>query len=571
MDDANPLPTDLDECHRLLMVAFKQSKQLEQETAEAQSRVSTLDQQVAELTRVLDETAVSHEELKAAHEATIVELNRLKQWVFGRRSERIVEGAGQQHLFDLQPESSGQLDTPIPEPPGQEVAAHRRRRRRELDLDKLPHFRHDHDVLPEEKLCNGCGRTKDCIGKDETKILDYIPPKLEVHVHVRPKYVCRCCKDGVVSPPPPERPIVRGIAGPGLIAQIVVGKFGDHLPLYRQEDFFSRHGLHIARSTQCDWVKAAAELLRPFYERQKELVLQSPVIWTDDTPVTVLVGGQQGSRKGRFWTYIGEQQPYSVYDFTESRVRDGPAKFLRGFKGYLQADAYAGYDHIFLGSNNSVIEVACWAHARRKFLDAALSSPRESHQVLEWIRQLYDIEDQARELSDEARLSLRQQQSVPVLDRIEDYLDEVALRALPKSILAKAVTYAQNQWQALRRFTEDGRLAIDNNLAERTLRHQAIGRKNWMFLGSPEAGPRAAILYTVLAGAKRHRIEPWAYLSELLMRLHANESELDEMLPDRWAAAHPEHVLEYRLEESRKKAASKKERRQRRRSLKRPK
>ncbi len=550
MDNAHALPDDLEQCHELLLAAFKQA---------------------AELERVLDETAASHEELKATHEATIVELNRLKQWIFGRRSERIVEGEGQQHLFDLQPDATDQPDTPIPEPPEQQVTGHSRRRRRELDLDKLPHYRHDHDVQPEEKICGGCGRTKDCIGKDETKILDYIPPKLEVHVHVRPKYACRCCKDGVVSPPPPERPIARGIAGPGLIAQIVVGKFGDHLPLYRQEDFFSRHGLHIARSTQCDWVKAAAELLRPFYERQKELVLQSPVIWTDDTPVTVLVGGQQGSRKGRFWTYIGEQQPYSVYDFTESRARDGPAKFLAGFKGYLQADAYGGYDHIFLGSNDSVIEVACWAHARRKFLDAALSSPRESHQILEWIRQLYDIEDQARELSVEARLSLRQQQSVPVLDRIENYLAELAPRALPKSTLAKAVSYAQNQWQALRRFTEDGRLAIDNNVAERTLRHQAIGRKNWMFLGSPEAGPRAAILYTVMAGAKRHRIEPWAYLRELLMRLHANESQLDEMLPDRWAAAHPEHVLTYRLEESRKKAARKKERRQRRRAQRRPK
>ena len=184
---------------------------------------------------------------------------------------------------------------------------------------------------------------------------------------------------------------------------------------------------------------------------------------------------------------------------------------------------------------------------------------------------MYDIEDQARELSVEARLSLRQQQSVPVLDRIEDYLAELALGALPKSTLAKAVAYARNQWQALRRFTEDGRLAIDNNLAERTLRHQAIGRKNWMFLGSSEAGPRAAILYTVMAGAKRHRIEPWAYLRELLMRLHANESRLDEMLPDRWAAAHPEQILTYRLEESRKKAARKKKRRQRRRAQKRPK
>ena len=168
------------------------------------------------------------------------------------------------------------------------------------------------------KQCSCFGRGKDCIGRDESKVLEYVPAKLEVHVYLRPEYVCRYCKDGVASPPPPLRPIARGIAGPGLIAQIIVGKFGDHLPLYRQEDFFTRHGLHIPRSTLCDWVQAAAELLRPLYQRQKELVLQAPVLWTDDTPVTVLTGGKEGSRQGRLWTYIGEQHPYSVYDFTES-------------------------------------------------------------------------------------------------------------------------------------------------------------------------------------------------------------------------------------------------------------
>jgi len=548
MDDA--LPDDLATCQRLLLAAFKQASELE---------------------RVLDETAASYEELKETHQATTDELNRLKRWIYGRRSERIVEGEGQQHLFDLQPAATAELEELIPEPPPQQVTAHSRRRRRELDLDKLPHYRHELDVAPGEKTCGGCGRTKDCIGQDETKILDYVPAKLEVHVYDRPKYACRWCKDGVVSPPPPERPIVRGIAGPGLIAQIVVSKFGDHLPLYRQEDVFTRHGLHIARSTQCDWVKAAAELLEPFYQRQKELVLRSPVLWTDDTPVTVLMGGQRGSRKGRFWTYIGEQHPYSVYDFTESRARDGPAQFLTGFAGYLQADAYGGYDHIYLGSNDSVIEVACWAHARRKFFDATRSSPREAHQILEWVGQLYDIEDQARESSDEVRQSLRQQEAVPLLDRIECYLAEVASRALPKSVLAKAVSYAQNQWQALRRYTEDGRLSIDNNVSERTLRHQAIGRKNWLFLGSEQAGPRAAILCTILAGTKRHRIEPWTYLRELLTRLHADDSSLDEMLPDRWAADHPESVLTYRLEESRQKAARQRDRRRRRRAKRRAK
>lgn len=550
MDNAHALPDDLAQCHQLLLAAFQQASELE---------------------RVLDATAASYEELQETHQATIDELNRLKRWIYGQRSERLVEGEGQQHLFDLEPPVTSDSEASLSEPPPQQVTAHSRRRRRELDLDKLPHHRHELDVSPADKTCSCCGRTKDCIGQDETKILDYVPAQLEVHVHVRPKYACRYCKDGVVSPPPPVRPIVRGIAGPGLIAQIVVSKFGDHLPLYRQEDFFTRHGLHIARSTQSDWVKAAAELLQPFYQRQKELVLQSSVLWTDDTPVTVLTGGKEGSRKGRFWTYIGEQHPYSVYDFTESRARDGPAKFLAGFQGYLHADAYGGYDHIFLGSNDSIWEVACWAHTRRKFFDATHSSPRDSHQILEWIGQLYDIEDQSRESSAEVRLELRKQAAVTVLDRIERYLADLAPRVLPKSDLGKAVSYAQNQWQALRRYTEDGRLSIDNNVSERTLRHQAIGRKNWLFLGSEQAGPRAAVLATILAGAKRHRLEPWTYLRELLMRLHADDPRLDEMLPDRWAADHPESVLTYRLEESRQKAAKQRDRRRRRRATRRPK
>ncbi len=544
MDDANFLPTDLAECHQLLLAAFKQSSELE---------------------RVLDETAATYEELKETHQATIDELNALKRWIYGRRRERIIEGEGQRHLFDLAPPDDSQAPAACEES-RQQVADHTRRRRRQLDLSRLPHHRHELDLPEAEKICSCCGRAKDRIGEDVTKILEYVPSVLEVHEHIRPKYACRYCKNGVSSPPPPERPIARGIAGPGLIAQIVVSKFGDHLPLYRLEDIFVRHGLHIARSTLCDWVKAAAELLKPLYHRQKELVLQSPVLWTDDIPVTVLVGGEEGSRKGRFWTYIAEEHPYSVYDFTDNRARDGPASFLEGFQGYLHADAYGGYDHIYLGSNESILEVACWAHARRKFFEACDSSPREAHQVLEWTWQLYDIEDQARELSPPARQSLRKDKAEPVLDRMEAYLEELSHRALPKSALGKAVSYACNQWHALRRYTTDGRLSIDNNVSERTLRQQAIGRKNWLFLGSEQAGPRAAVLFTILAGAKRHRIEPWSYVRELLVRLHAADPRLDEMLPDRWAANHPEAVLTYRLEESRQKAARRRDRRRRRRA-----
>ena len=539
MDNDNALPNDLAECQRLLVAAF---------------------QRAAELSRVLEETATSYGELQATHQAALEELSALKRWIYGRRTEKLVEGEGQRHLFDLAPSTTtAQPIEPTPELSRPPAAPHRRRR--ELDFDKLPHFRHEQDLSEADKQCSGCGRAKDRIGQDESRILEYVPAKLEVHVHVRPKYACRYCQDGVASPPPPVRPIARGIAGPGLIAQIVVGKFSDHLPLYRQEDFFTRHGLHIPRSTLCDWVQAAAELLRPLYQRQKELVLQSPVLWTDDTPVTVLVGGDQGSRTARFWTYIAEEHPYSVYDFTESRARDGPASFLRKFQGYLHADAYGGYDQIYLGSNDAIREVACWAHARRKFFDAIHSSPRDVHQLLEWIRQLYDIEERARTWTVAARAALRQHEAEPVLDRIEAYLAQLERRTLPKSVLAKAVSYAQNQWQALRRYTTDGRLSIDNNVSERTLRHQAIGRKNWLFLGSRQAGPRAAVLFTILAGAKRHRIEPWTYLRELLLRLHDDDPRLDEMLPDKWAANHPESVLTYRLEESRRKAAAKSTRR----------
>jgi len=395
MDDARALPNDLAECQRLLLAAFRRA---------------------AELSRVLEETAASYGELQTTHQAALEELSALKRWIYGRRTEKLAEGEGQRHLFDLESSSPFapllELTPELPPPP-----AAPRRRRRELDFDKLPHFRHEQDLSEADKQCSGCGRGKDRIGHDESRVLEYVPAKLEVHVSVRPKYACRYCKDGVASPPPPERPIARGIAGPGLIAQIVVAKFSDHLPLYRQQDFFTRHGLHIPRSTLCDWVQAAAELLRPLYERQKELLLRSAVLWTDDTPVTVLSTGSERSRTGRFWTYIADEHPYSVYDFTESRVRDGPASFLRGFEGYLHADAYGGYDHIYLGSNEAIREVACWAHARRKFFDALHSSPREVHQILEWIRQLYDVEERARTWTAVARAALRQHEAEPVPPR----------------------------------------------------------------------------------------------------------------------------------------------------------
>jgi len=561
MDGTDFFPNDLAECQGLLLAAFKQASQLERRVAESE-------QQVAELNRVLGQTAASYQQLQQEHAATLDELAWYKRWAYGRRRERFAEDKAQGHLFDLDagPPADTDLSEPTTSDHAIDVQGHRRRRqKREIDWDKLPQIRHEHDLPEEEKTCSSCGRRMDRIGEDVTRELELQPAKLEAHIHIRPKYACRCCKEGVCAAPLPPRPIPGGIAGPGLVAEVIVSKFGDHLPLYRLEDILVRYGVWIPRSTLCDWVKSVAELFKPLYELQRQRVLQSSVMWTDDTPVTVL-GGLQGSFQGHFWTYIGHEHPYSVYDFTTSHSRDGPARFLRDFAGYLHADAFTGYDAIFLGPHAAIQEVACWTHARRKFFDAVKSYPREAHQVLEWIRQLYDIEDRSRTWLPEARRQLRVAEAIPVLDKIEARLAELARTVLPKSGLAKAVTYARNQWEALRRYTEDGRLTIDNNVSERTLRHQAIGRKNWLFLGSEAAGPRAAVLCTILAGAKRHRIEPWCYVRDLLLRLHADDPRLDKMLPDRWAAAHPEAVLTHRLDESRAKAARTRARRAHRRA-----
>ncbi len=574
------LPDDPGECQRLLEDLLRRNDELRQQAETAGQRADDAQQQaedaqrrIDELERVLDQTAADYDQLKEKHAELAETLALLRRYIFGQRRERFLDDPGQGHLFDIpeiiaepEPAAPRAPDDAAPPPP---KAARTPRRTR---LDHLPHIRIEHDVPEAEKTCSCCGGPKQRIGEDESRELDFIPARLEVKVHVLPKYACPKCRDGVASPPVPPKPIPGGIAGAGLVAFVIASKFADHLPLYRLEDILTRHGVFLSRSTLCDWVRNAALLLEPLAELQKTLVLHSPILWTDDTPVTVLGGEILGSSKGRFWVYIGDaEHPYSVYDFTMSRARDGPAAFLKDYRGFLQADAYGGYDGIFLGSEGGIVEVACWAHARRKFFEARSNAPREANQVLEWIRQLYDIEDRARDFTPVERQVLRQQESVPILDRIEKYLDELKKRILPKSALGKAVTYARNQWAALRRYMSDGRLTIDNNVSERTLRLQAIGRKNWEFLGSAEAGPRAAVLFTILAGAKRHRLEPWAYLRDVLLRLSAGETDLESLLPDRWAASHPEHVLQHRLDESRRKAARQKEARQTRRAIAGPK
>jgi transposase len=570
------VPDDPGECQRLLEDLLRRNAELRQQAESAQERADSTQKQIedakrriGELERVLDQTAAEYGQLQEKHAELAETLALLRRYVFGQRRERFTDDPGQGHLFDI-PKIADEPEPPAPTVPNEAVPQRSTATRspRRTRLDHLPHIRIPHDVPESEKTCSCCGGSKTHIGDDESRELDFIPARLEVKVHVLPKYACPKCRDGVVSPPVPPKPIAGGIAGAGLVSFVITSKFADHLPLYRLEDILTRHGLFLSRSTLCDWVRNAALVLKPLAELQKNLVLQSPILWTDDTPVTVLGGKEAGSSTGRFWVYIGDDNhPYSVYDFTMSRARDGPAAVLKDYRGFLQADAYGGYDGIFHGSDGGIWEVACWAHARRKFFDARSNAPREANQVLEWIQQLYDIEDRAREFTAADRQALRQLESVPILDRIKNYWDDLSRRMLPKSALGKAITYGRNQWKALERYVTDGRLTIDNNVSERTLRLQAIGRKNWEFLGSADAGSRAAVLFTILAGAKRHRLEPWAYLRDVLLHVSAGETDLEPLLPDRWGANHPQHVLQHRLDESRRKATRQKEARQRRRAI----
>ena len=546
MNTPESWPTDPQQCHDLL---------------------SRLSQQVEDLRAALDEAAKIHSQAVQEHEQSIEELRQqlelYRRYVFGPRRERLIEAPGQGHLFELDVVES--IPAP-PEPPLDEhqAPARRQRRSRKPDYDRLPQIRIEHDVPEADKVCTHCGEAKARIGEDEARVLNFIPARFELQVHVLPKYACSHCRDGVVAPEGPPRAISGCIAGAGVLAEVVASKFAEHMPLYRFEDTSTRYGLYLPRSTLCDWVRNVADLLKPLYQLQKDLVQTAPVIWTDDTHVTVLGGDKPGSHKGRFWVYIGPTAlPYDVYDFTENRKRDGPSQFLANFRGFLQADAFSGYDGIYWKSDGQILEVACWAHARRKFYEARSSSPVEASLIIQMIRRLYKVEDRARPLGDDARRVLRQTESVPILDRLREELNRLSADLLPKSALTKAVTYALNQWQALCRYTDDGRLTIDNNTSECRIRDQAIGRKNWMFLGSAEAGPRAAVLCTVIAGAKRHRLEPWAYLHDVILQLSvdAGPESLARLLPDRWALAHPEHILSHRLEESRQKAQRRDQRR----------
>jgi transposase len=390
-----------------------------------------------------------------------------------------------------------------------------------------------HEPSEAELVC-GCGERKTRIGEEVTERLDYVPSSVFINEHVRAKYACKKCQGEVVIGPKPAQIIERGFVEAGMLAYIATSKYADHLPLHRLESIFKRQGATISRSTMCDWLIASGKALSGLHELMVKRVLNSRVIWTDDTPVKMQDRKlEKKLRETRLWTYLGdENNPYVVFDFTKSRKRDGPAQFLKDYKGYLQADAFAGYDCIFAGGE--VTEVACMAHVRRKFFEAQTSS-KEAQHALAIIQELYVIEKEARELEPSRRQELRQVKSLPLLQEFKTWLDRERLVALPKSPIGKAVMYALNNWGALNRFVEDGNLTIDNNRAENALRKIAIGRKNWLFLGSENGGRTASIFASIVASCNRHSLDPFAYLKDVFTQLATNQNvDLETLLPDRW-------------------------------------
>jgi transposase len=390
-----------------------------------------------------------------------------------------------------------------------------------------------------ERLCPECGRDRPAIGVETTEQYDYKPAEVFVVEHQQVKYACKCCQGHVVKAPKPAQPIDKALPAAGLLAQIVTDKYQDHLPLYRMEHRFQRLGVSLPRSTMCDWMASCAQVLLPLWELLKSQVLQSKVLHTDDTTVPVRDEARTEHRYGRLWDYIGDaEHPGVVFDYTVTHARDGPATFLKGFQGFLQADAYSVYDGIYTGGDGNIIEVGCWAHARKKFAEAQATDPTRALAAKAWIRQLYDVEDEAKKLCADDRLKLRREKSQPLLKTLHEWLLAQKIWVLPKSPMAAAINYVLNQWEALNRYTTDGDLHIDNNISERTLKLIGIGRVNWLFLGSDAGGRTAAVLFSFTATCKHLGINTFAYLRDVFERLPTHPPERrEELLPDRWQAA----------------------------------
>lgn len=469
---------------------------------------------------------------------------------YGPRSERM-PAAGQSLLFDLAksadaPPSADATD-PKAESPEAEASAPleptrtesaaptEKKVRRPLAerLKELPCTVEPVRLAEEDRRCPCCGKLMSEIGIDSRHILDWKRASLYVRRIDRSKYACQGCHEGVLTAEPMRTPVERGLAGPGLLAHLAVSKFKDHLPLHRLEGIFERQGFEISRSTLCDWVADVAKILEPLVAWMRAQILAGPRVLSDETPVPVRDETRETTREGRIWIYTGgAPHRFVCFEYTPTREGKWPEQWLSGWRGYLQADGYSGLDRLY--RSGEILEVGCWAHARRKFFEARKSDQKRAHWMLDAIGRLYAIERTAHDLSADERKRIRAERAAPILDEIRRWLDRERTIVMPKSPMGLAIQYATNQWKALVRYLEDGDLEIDNNRSERGLRCIAIGRKNWTFAGSDDGGRRAAVIYSVIASCAEHDVEPWAYLTDILERLPTFRGDLAELAPHRW-------------------------------------
>ena len=493
----------------------------------------------------------------------------LARKLFGRSSERLagedLEFFGQPLSPETNSNDNSQPGAPQPEPDraeGGEPAETKRKGggRRPLPAD-LPRRRLIHDVPEAAKVCGECGHEKKLIGQEVTEQLEYVPASAFVIEHVQLKYACPCCKAGVVQGEKPAQPIEKCIAGPGLLAHVIVSKYSEHSPLYRQEAILARHGVQLSRALLCQWTMASAEVLEPIVKAMQSQVLLSHVLATDDTPVDVLTHGEEGpgNHQGRLWVYVGDAlHPYLVYDFSWTRGGEHPARFLGDFRGILLADAFSGYDALFKKDARRpekapLTEAGCNTHARRYFFEATAEAPALVARILRLYKRMWAVEREAKEkwpalrepgpdpaaLAEAAagRLELRRRRSRPVMKALKNILEILQRRedVLPKSGLGKAIGYALGHWTALTLFLGDGLIEADNNQSERALRVVCVGRRNWLHLGSRRGGRAAAVLFSLVQSARRHGLDPFVYLRDLLTRIPTHpQNRIHELFPDNW-------------------------------------
>lgn len=549
MEDAFRHASLLDELAQLRALRTAHEQQLAQrdeqlarrEAALAKHQSTIVEHQatIARLTKQRDEYYLEKLQLE-------VRLAKALKQAYGPRADRVGDMAQLLLDFGLKLEA-----LPIPaeaSSPASEESAHpevptsrrlRTRGRRDLGtMDHLPLVEKTYELSEELCRCPACQKVRDKIGTEISYTVEYTPASFTRIKHIQCKYACRACDQNGHSPhielaaKTQASPIDKGMPGPGLLACIATAKYADFTPLHRLETLFARSGFELDRSTMCVWMVAVAVLLRPLYERMAQRVRQSHVLATDDTVMPLLQPGR--AKRARMWIYLGdESQPYNVFDFTLGRSRDGPAQFLKDFDQTLLADAYGGYDGIVL--NRDLPRAGCWAHARRKFVEAEPTAPDPARAMLRRIKSLFDVEARAKDMAPDERLRLRDAESRPLVESLHSLLLEQKARLLPKHPLAQAIGYALNQWKELTLFLADGAVPIHNNLAEQQMKRIALLRKNALFVATPRGGETAAILSSFTSTCRRHGINPQTYLTQLLVNVQDTPANLlDSWLPDQW-------------------------------------